>query len=141
MWFHINGLNQNLFFQWKFAQKTVETSQPQLNVLPTFIIAAKSSKKFLVHSIYVKQRSLLSLHLRRTLVTILEALVERGGRQRWHFHLLCIQDKNRQISACFLANFSISLIYKWFINPTIFILTIFPHIASAETILFLIWKL
>ena len=43
-----------ILIQAKHRQKTVKTSQPPLNVLPVFII-------------YVKRRSLLSLHLVRTL--------------------------------------------------------------------------
>jgi hypothetical protein len=61
-------LNQKLFFSDintdKTLLKTVETSQPPLNVLPAFII---TEKKFLVQSLYVKKRSLLSLHIARTL--------------------------------------------------------------------------
>ena len=48
----------------KTLPKTVETSQPPLNVLPVFIITEQT---VLVQSVYVKQRSLLSLHLVRTL--------------------------------------------------------------------------
>ena len=48
----------------KHCKKTVETSQPPLNVLPVFII---TEQKVLVQSVYVKQRSLFSLHLARTL--------------------------------------------------------------------------
>ena len=49
------------------CQKTVKTSQPPLNVLPVFIITEQT---VLVQSVYVKQRSLLSLHLALTLVII-----------------------------------------------------------------------
>ena len=42
----------------------METSQPPLNVLLVFIIAEQT---ILVQSVYVKRRSLLFLHLARTL--------------------------------------------------------------------------
>ena len=48
----------------KTLPKTVETSQPPLNVLPVFIITEQT---VLVQSVYVKQRSLLSLRLALTL--------------------------------------------------------------------------
>ena len=50
----------------KHCQKTVETSQPPLNVLPVFIITEKS---FLVQSVYVKQRTLISLYIAHTFNT------------------------------------------------------------------------
>ena len=51
----------------KTLPKTVETSQPPLNVLPVFIITEQT---VLVQSVYVKRRSLLYLHLALTLVII-----------------------------------------------------------------------
>ena len=53
-----------ILIQAKHCQKTIETSQPPLNVLPVFIITEQT---VLVQSVYVKQRSLLSLHFARTL--------------------------------------------------------------------------
>ena len=53
-----------ILIQAKHCQKTVETSQPPLNVLPVFIITEQT---VLVQSVYVKRRILLSLHLARTL--------------------------------------------------------------------------
>ena len=71
--FHINGLNQNCK-QAKHYQKTVKTSQPSLNILPVFIITEQT---VLVQSIYVKQASLLSLHLARTLDGYTESKMAR----------------------------------------------------------------
>ena len=48
-----------ILIQAKHRQKTVKTSEPPLNVLPVFIITEQT--------VYVKRRSLLSLHLVRTL--------------------------------------------------------------------------
>ena len=53
-----------ILIQAKYCQKTVETSQLPLNVLPVFIITEQT---VLVQSVYVKQYSLLSLHLACTL--------------------------------------------------------------------------
>ena len=54
----------------RYCQKTVETSQPPLNVLPVFIITEQT---VLVQSLYVKQRSLRTLHLARTLARLVSA--------------------------------------------------------------------
>ena len=48
----------------KHCQKTIETSQPPLNVLPVFII----TEIFLVQSVYVKRRTLISLYIAHSLV-------------------------------------------------------------------------
>ena len=53
-----------ILIQAKHQQKTVETYQPPLNALPVFII---TEQKVLGSIVYMKQRSLLSLHLARTL--------------------------------------------------------------------------
>ena len=53
-----------ILIQEKRCQKTVETSQPPLNVLPVFIITEQT---VLVQSVYVKRHSLLSLYIAHTL--------------------------------------------------------------------------
>ena len=78
-----------ILIQAKHCQKSVETSQPPLNVLPIFII---TEQKVLVQSVYVKRCSLLSLHLVRTL------------EQR---HL----DVVRQVSNCYDSVLLLSAIY------------------------------
>ena len=57
-----------ILIQAKHCQKTVETSQPPLNVLPVFIVTEQT---VLVQSVYVKHVSWESLYLSAPLVLVL----------------------------------------------------------------------
>ena len=70
-----------ILIQAKHCQKTVETSQPPLNALPVFIITEQT---VLVQYIYVKRRSLLSLHLARTLEPVVSLHLARTLRAFCH---------------------------------------------------------
>ena len=73
MLFHINGLNQNclcsdIIYRQNIAKKLSKPlNLPFKNVLPVFIMTEQT---VLVQSVYVKQRSLLSLHLVRSLAPL-----------------------------------------------------------------------
>ena len=75
--FHIKRLNQKTFFSDnKYRQNIVERLRGFDSFLAMFCLYYYHWKKFLVQSLYVKQRKWLSLHIARTLMMSFLLLLE-----------------------------------------------------------------